>query len=67
MAQFDVDVPMNPGPVLVTVSHWSFRELSDAVQPVFAIVKTYLNSLYLVTASIVGIAGNAVGVALLDI
>jgi hypothetical protein len=67
MAQFDVDVPVDPGPVLVAMSHWSFGELSDAVQPVFTIVETDLNSLYLMTASIVGIAGNAISVALLDV
>jgi hypothetical protein len=67
MAQFDVDVPVNPSPVLVAVSHWSFGELSDTVKPVFTIVKTDLNSLYLMTTSIVGIAGNAISVALLDI
>jgi hypothetical protein len=67
MAQFDVDVPVYPSPVLVAMSHWSFGKLSDAVQPIFAIVKTNLNSLYLVTTSIVGITGNAIGVTLLDI
>jgi hypothetical protein len=67
MAQFDVDVPVDPGPVLVAVSHWSFGKLSDAVQPVFAIVKTNLHSLYLMATSIVGITGNAISMALLDV
>jgi hypothetical protein len=67
MAQFDVDVPVDPSPVLVAVSHWSFRELSNTVQPVFTIVKTDLNSLYLVTTSIVGIPSDAISVALLHI
>jgi hypothetical protein len=49
------------------MSHWSFGKLSDAVQPIFAIVKTNLNSLYLVTTSIVGITGNAISVTLLDV
>lgn len=31
MTQFNVDVPMDPGPVLLAVSHRSFGELSDAV------------------------------------
>jgi hypothetical protein len=67
MAQFDVDVPVDPGPVLVTMSHRSLGELSDTVQPVFTIVETDLNSLYLVTTSIVGITGNAISVTLLDV
>lgn len=31
VTQFNVDIPVNPGPVLVAVSHWGFWELSDAV------------------------------------
>ena len=67
MTQFNVDIPVNPGPVLVAVSHWGFGELSDAVQPGLTIVKTDLDSLYLVTTSIVGISGNTIRMTLLDI
>lgn len=58
---------MNPGPVLLTVSNGSFRELSDAVQPRLTIVETDLDSLHLVAASIVSIASNTIRMALLDI
>jgi hypothetical protein len=67
MAQLDIDVPVDPGPILVAVSDWSLGELSDTIQPSLTVVETYLDSLYLMTTSIVGIAGNAIGRALLDI
>jgi hypothetical protein len=49
------------------VSDWSLGELSDTIQPSLTVVETYLDSLYLMTTSIVGIAGNAISRALLDI
>jgi hypothetical protein len=67
MTQLDVNVPVNPGPVLVTVSDWSLGELPDTVQPCLTIVKTDLNTLYFVTTSIIGVAGNAIRMALFDI
>lgn len=67
VAQFNVDVPVDPGPVLVAMSHWSFGELSDAVQPSCTIVKTDLDSLYLMTTSVIGISGNTISVTLFDI
>ena len=67
MTQLNVDVPVNPRPVFVAVSYWGFGELSDTVQPSCTIVETNLDSLYLMTTSIVGIAGDAIGMALLDI
>jgi hypothetical protein len=67
MAQLDIDVPVDPGPILVAVSDWSLGELSDTIQPSLTVVETYLDSLYLMTTSIVGIAGNAISRALLDI
>jgi hypothetical protein len=67
MTQLDIDMPVNPSPVLVTVSDWSLGELPDTVQPCLTIVKTDLNSLYFVTTSIIGVAGNAIRMALLDI
>jgi hypothetical protein len=67
MTQLDVDMPVNPSPVFVTMSYWSFGELSDTVQPSFAIVETNFDSLYFVTTSIIGIAGNAISVALFDV
>jgi hypothetical protein len=67
MSQLDIDVPVNPSPVLMTVSDRSLGELSDTVQPSLAIVKTDLNSLYLMTTSIVSISGNAISMTLLNI
>jgi hypothetical protein len=67
MAQLDIDVPVYPGPILVAVSDWSLGELSDTIQPSVTVVETYLDSLYLMTTPIVGIAGNAISRALLDI
>jgi len=67
VAQFNIDVPMNPGPVLVAMSHWSFGELSDAVQPSCAIVETDLDSLYLMTTSVIGIPGDTISMTLFDI
>jgi hypothetical protein len=67
MTKFNIDVPVNPGPVFMPVSHWRLGELSDTVEPSCTIVETDLDSLYLMTTSIVGIAGDAIGMALLDI
>jgi len=67
VTQFNIDVPMNPGPVLMAVSYWSFGELSDTVQPSCAIVQTDLDSLYLMTTSVIGISGNTISVTLFDI
>lgn len=64
---FDVDVPVNPGPILLTMSDWSLWELSDTVQPCLTIVETDFDSLHLMTTSIISIASNAIRVALLDI
>jgi len=51
----------------MAVSYWSFGELSDTVQPSCAIVQTDLDSLYLMTTSVIGISGNTISVTLFDI
>ena len=65
--KFDVNVPVDPGPVLLAMSDWCFRELSDTVQPRLTIVETDFDSLHLVTTSIISIASDAIRMALLDI
>lgn len=66
MRQFDVNVPVDPGPVLLAMSDWSFGKFSDAVQPCLTVVETDFDSLHLMTTSIISIPSNAISVTLLD-
>lgn len=66
VGHFDINVPVNPGPVFMAMSDWSFGEFSDAVQPCLTVIKTDFNSLHLVATSVIGVASNTVGLTLLD-
>lgn len=66
MAELNVNVPVDPRPVLVTVSDRCFGELSYTVEPCRTIVETDFDTLYFVAATVIGIAGNTIRVAFSD-
>lgn len=67
MTKLNIDIPVYPRPVLVSMPDRRFRKLSDTVQPCLAVVKADFHSLYFVTTAIVSIPCDTICVAFLDV